>query len=158
MEPMPTVQGHEMERFGDYLERRGLKKTRERRMIAREALAIVDHFDPEDLQARLRKKGTKVSRATIYRTLDHLIHSGLVRKTSLDLERKTAFYENTLVRRHHEHMVCVSCGTVIEFTSDEIEQLQDEVCRKYRFKPVRHTHQIVGYCRKCHSSGSGTDR
>jgi len=47
-------------------------------------------------------------------------------------------------------MVCVSCGEVIEFTSDEIEQLQDEVCRKHRFKPVRHTHQIMGYCHRCH--------
>ena len=147
---MPAPQADKLEQFGHYLERKGLKRTRERSLIAREVLAIADHFDPEDLQARLRRKGARVSRATIYRTLDHLISSGLVRKTSLDMEHRSAFYENTLARGHHEHMVCVSCGEVIEFTSDEIEQLQDEVCRKHRFKPVRHTHQIMGYCHRCH--------
>jgi Fur family ferric uptake transcriptional regulator len=136
--------------FDEYLLDRGLKTTRERQLIAREVLVISEHFDPEVLQDRLRRKGTRVSRATIYRTLEHLINSGLVRKTSLDFEHKAAFYENTLVRRHHEHMICVGCGAVIEFTSDQIESLQDEICEKHRFKPVRHTHQILGYCRKCH--------
>lgn len=136
-------------RFGRYLERKGLKSTPERRAIAGQALLIVEHFDPEELQSRLRRKGTRVSRATIYRTLEHLIDSGLVRKTSLDLEHKTSFYENTLVRRHHEHMVCLECGTVIEFTAPRIEALQDEICRKHHFRPIRHTHQIMGHCRKC---------
>lgn len=139
-----------LKQFGNYLEGRGFRRTRERDAIAREILKIRDHFDPEVLQSRLRGKGTRVSRATIYRTLDHLINSGLVRKTSVDLERKLAFYENTLVRSHHEHMVCLKCGVVIEFTSDEIERLQEQVCRKHRFKLTRHTHQILGYCSKCH--------
>jgi Fur family ferric uptake transcriptional regulator len=135
--------------FGRYLAGRGLKQTPERRAIVTEVLEIDDHFDPEVLESRLRRKGRRVSRATIYRTLEHLINSGIVRKTSLDLEHKITFYENTLVREHHEHMICIGCGDVIEFTSEEIERLQDEVCRKHRFKPVRHTHQIVGYCSKC---------
>ena len=143
-------QGDKISQFQRYLQTQGQKSTRERQAIAREVLVISEHFDPEVLQSRLRRKGTRVSRATIYRTLDHLINSGLVRKTSLDLEHKSAFYENTIVRRHHEHMVCIGCGAVIEFTSDEIESLQDEICDSHRFKPVRHTHQIIGYCRKCH--------
>ena len=135
--------------FGRYLEGQGLKNTPERRAIVTEVLEIDEHFDPEVLESSLRRKGRRVSRATIYRTLDHLINSGIVRKTSLDLEHKITFYENTLVREHHEHMICIGCGNVIEFTSEEIERLQDEVCRRHHFKPVRHTHQIVGYCRKC---------
>ena len=146
---IPTQHLDTMARFGVYLERKGLKNTPERRAIAREVLAIEEHFDPELLQTRLRRRGVRVSRATIYRALEHLINGGLVRKTSLDLEHKTSFYENTLVRRHHEHMVCLGCGTVIEFTSPRIEALQDEVCRKHRFKPIRHTHQIMGHCRRC---------
>ena len=147
---MITAQhGESLTRFGSYLERKGLKSTPERRSIVKEVLSIIEHFDPEVLQARLRRKGVRVSRATIYRTLEHLINSGLVRKTSLDLEHKTSFYENTPVRHHHEHMVCLGCGTVIEFTSPKIEALQDEVCRKFRFRPIRHTHQIMGHCRRC---------
>ncbi len=143
-------QGDKISQFQHYLQGQGLKSTRERQAIAREVLVIREHFDPELLQSRLRRKGTRISRATIYRTLDHLINCDLVRKTSLDLEHKSAFYENTIIRRHHEHMVCIGCGAVIEFTSDEIESLQDEICDSHRFKPVRHTHQIMGYCRKCH--------
>ena len=146
---MPS-QADKLTQFDAYLKGHGLKSTRERQVIARETLVISEHFDPEVLQSRLRRKGIRVSRATIYRTLDHLINCGIVRKTSMDLEHNMAFYENTFVRSHHEHMVCVKCGVVIEFTSDEIESLQDEICEKYRFKPIRHTHQIVGYCRKCH--------
>ena len=90
-----------------------------------------------------------MSRATIYRTLDHLIGSGLVRKTSLDTGQKMSFYENTLDRGHHEHMICLRCHRVIEFTSEEIERLQDALCDRHRFRPVRHTHQIMGYCSRC---------
>ncbi|MFQ5877399.1 MAG: Fur family transcriptional regulator [Acidobacteriota bacterium] len=147
---MRTTETDTLAQFGEYLEGQGLRTTRERRLIAREVMAIRDHFDPELLQSRLRRKGVRISRATIYRTLEHLINSGLVRKTSVDLERKVSFYENTQVRSHHEHMVCIGCGAVIEFTSNEIEALQDELCREHRFKAIRHTHQILGYCRRCH--------
>ncbi|MGH9749115.1 MAG: Fur family transcriptional regulator [Candidatus Polarisedimenticolia bacterium] len=146
----PTAHAEKIAQFGQYLAGLGLKTTPERRAIVSEVLQIEEHFDPEVLESRLRRKGRRVSRATIYRTLEHLINSGLVRKTSLDLEHKITFYENTLVREHHEHMICLGCGGVTEFTSEAIERLQDDVCLKHRFKPVRHTHQIVGFCRKCH--------
>jgi Fur family ferric uptake transcriptional regulator len=155
---MKEVQAEKIAQFRRYLEGMRLKNTPERRAIASEVLEIEEHFDPEVLESRLRRKGKRVSRATIYRTLEHLINSGIVRKTSLDLEHKLTFYENTLVREHHEHMICIGCGRVIEFTSEEIERLQDEVCRKHRFRPVRHTHQIVGYCRNCHAPGPPAGR
>ena len=143
------MDGETIGRVNTYLKGRGLKHTPGRRAVAEAAMAIRSHFDPEVLQARLRRRGIRVSRATIYRTLDHLIHSGLVRRTSLDGDHKVTFYENTLYREHHEHMICLRCGKVIEFTSDEIERLQDDVCRLHRFRAVRHTHQIIGYCRRC---------
>lgn len=139
----------EIGRFGVYLKGRGLKDTPGRRAVAVAALNLRGHFDPEALQAHLRRRGTRVSRATIYRTLDHLIGSGLVRKTSLDTGQKMAFYENTLDREHHEHMICLRCHRVIEFSSEEIERLQDAICDRHRFRPVRHTHQIMGYCSRC---------
>jgi len=141
--------GEQIGRFGVYLRGRGLKNTPGRRAVAVAALEISRHFDPEVLQTHLRRRGIRVSRATIYRTLDHLIDSGLVRKTSLDTGQKMAFYENTLAREHHEHMICLRCRRVIEFTSEEIERLQDAICDRHRFRPVRHTHQIMGYCSRC---------
>ncbi len=76
--------GEEIGRFGVYLRGRGLKNTPGRRAVAVASLEISRHFDPEILQTHLRRRGIRVSRATIYRTLDHLIGSGLVWKTSLE--------------------------------------------------------------------------
>jgi Fur family ferric uptake transcriptional regulator len=59
------------------------------------------------------------------------------------------FYEPAVGREHHEHLICVECGKILEFVQEEIERLQDEVCREYRFEPQRHTLQIYGTCEAC---------
>lgn len=139
--------------FNHYLESRNLKNTAGRRAILSEIAGMEDHhFSADDLLVRFRNHGASISRATIYRTLDHLVQGGLVRQLSLG--RKQSFYESSFSRRHHEHMICLSCGSVIEFTNDEIERLLEEDCRRKRFRPDRHSIQILGTCRKCGSERS----
>ena len=65
------------------------------------------------------------------------------------------FYELTFGREHHEHLVCVECGEILEFVQEDIERLQDEVCEQHHFKPLRHTLQIFGVCKACRP-GAGT--
>ena len=72
----------------------------------------------------------------------------------MELERRT-FYEPEFGRRHHEHLVCLSCGKILEFIQDEIERLQDQVCRKHGFRPLSHTLQIQGICKTCRRGGRG---
>ncbi len=134
--------------FRSYLAGKNLKMTRERRRILEEVLSSPEHFGADELHLRFVQKKIRLSRATIYRALDHLVKSGLVRRVYLD--QKKAFYEHVYGRKHHEHMICVSCGKVIEFSDDPLELRQDKVCRDLRFKPLRHSLRIMGLCADCH--------
>jgi len=133
--------------FYSYLGQHKLRRTQERALILQEVFSIQDHFDVESLLFRLRRKHHPVSRATIYRTLKHLTDSGLLRQ--VDLGRSRAFFEHAPGRQHHEHLVCIGCGKVVEFSTVTIEKLQTLVCEEFNFKPVRHTYQILGYCEAC---------
>jgi Fur family ferric uptake transcriptional regulator len=136
-----------LQQFESRLRDSGLKVTAGRRAIVGHALRHFGHFEAEELFASLRRAGSSVSRATLYRTLGRLVEAGLVRKHPLEDGR--TFYEPAFDREHHEHLVCVRCGEILEFVQDEIERLQDEVCREHRFQPLSHTLQIYGTCERC---------
>ncbi|MFZ6017390.1 MAG: Fur family transcriptional regulator [Nitrospirota bacterium] len=133
--------------FKKYLKEKGLKFTKERDLIFKEVFSIRDHFDLEELHIGMRKKGLKVSKASIYRTLPLLLESGLIEE--VERTEKHAHYEHTFGRDHHDHMLCISCGGVIEFYSKALERLQRSICRKEGFESVTHTLEIKGYCSKC---------
>jgi Fur family ferric uptake transcriptional regulator len=133
--------------FREYLKGRGLKFTKERELILKEVCSLRSHFDPEELYIGMREKGLKVSKASIYRTLPLLLQGGLIEQ--VERTEKHAHYEPTFGRGHHDHMLCISCGSAIEFYSEELERLQDEICRKRGFESVNHSLEIKGYCSKC---------
>lgn len=105
------------------------------------------HFEPEELLLRLRKKGLTVSRASIYRTLPLLVESGVIEE-AIYKDRKTR-YERCTEKEHHDHLICTSCGSIIEFVSRPIEALQEEVCRRHGFHAYSHTLEIRGLCQEC---------
>ncbi len=131
--------------FEGFLRTRGLKVTRERQGILRAILARQDHVDADTLVEQLR--GSGVSRATIYRTLDLLVQCGLVRRHNLGSNH--AVYEASYGQEHHDHLVCLDCGRVIEFHCPDLEALQDSVCERHRFRPHQHNLQIFGVCEAC---------
>lgn len=133
--------------FEDYLNSKGLRFTRERREILDEVMRTHSHFEVEDIFAGLRKKNANISRASIYRTLPLLLDSGIVHKTLCEVMR--ARYEHVLGHEHHDHMVCVKCGKVIEFKKDGIEKLQEEAAKEHRFKMIGHRLVISGLCKDC---------
>ena len=138
---------HAAGKFAEYLAKHHLKMTRERRGILEKVLTLRGHFDVEQLLALLNASGQPVSRATLYRTLPRLEEAGLVHK--VEMGHGQARYEPMFGRHHHDHMVCLRCGRIIEFESREIERLQEEVCRRKKFRMTDHTHQIRGYCERC---------
>ncbi len=89
----------------------------------------------------------KISRATIYRTLELLVDSGIVGRVRIG--ESGYRYERLRAGEHHDHLICNECGRVIEFFEPRIEQLQDEVCERYGFLPLTHSHQMRGICRQC---------
>src|SRR5215831_9242803 len=137
----------ELEIFRKYLERRGLKLTTERRALFDEVFARHEHVEADELLVRLRSKHTKISRATIYRTLELLVDSGIVGRVRIG--EAGYRYERLRAGDHHDHLICDQCGRVIEFFEPRIEQLQDEVAERYGFVLLSHSHQMRGICRAC---------
>jgi Fur family ferric uptake transcriptional regulator len=134
-------------RFRRFLAERQLRVTRERLAILDEIFTTHHHLEVEELYQRLVAKQESVSRATLYRTLDLLVESGLVRRTRFDSD--TFKYEPSYGLEHHDHMVCQRCGKVIEFVSREIERLQQLACETHDFEPRSHRLVILGTCREC---------
>ena len=142
---MPNAR--ELEIFRKYLERRGLKLTTERRALFDEVFARHEHLEADELLVRLRAKHKKISRATIYRTLDLLVDSGIVGRVRIG--ESGYRYERLRAGDHHDHLICRECGRVVEFYEPRIEELQDEVCERYGFILLDHSHQMRGICRSC---------
>lgn len=137
----------ERSRFLDWMRASGRRVTPERMAVFDEIFRQHRHIDAEELWERLRKLGHQLSRATVYRNLDLLVEAGLVRRYRLG--RNHYLFEHVHEGQHHEHLVCVECGRVVEFISPAIAELQAEICRAHGFVPKHHNLQIYGSCENC---------
>ena len=137
------------EAFIAFLQDRGLRYTKERQAIFEEAAAFKGHFDPEMLYLTILSKGARVSRASVYRTLALMRDAGVIE--SVENAERIARYESTIGRQHHDHMLCTSCGKVIEFYSEKLESIQDALCQEHGFAGLSHSLEIRGLCRNCAS-------
>ena len=135
------------ERFERYLRDHDLKLTPERRAILREFYRIHEHIEADELLFHLRRSNVRVSRATVYRTLDLLVQAGLARRIRLGKDH--AYYEHILGREAHEHMICLGCDRIIEWLDPELTGLVFRNCEAQRFSPARHSLQVFGYCEDC---------
>jgi Fur family transcriptional regulator, ferric uptake regulator len=128
--------------FRRYLHNHKLKFTPERAMILDAALRKEGLFEPDELVTQLKDVTNKVSRATIYRTLAHLQDAGILKQVFFD--NKQSYYEVIAGRAVHDYLICVATGKVIEFNSEKLKQLRDEICRQHGFSPLSHRFQILG--------------
>ena len=136
-----------LNRFKEALTKEGLKYTPQRTAVLEEIIKDKGHRESEEIYLALKKKGQSVSRATVYRTMDILVNNGFARKMNLGDGR--ARYESKVNSPHHDHLVCMDCGLIVEFMDQKIEDLQDEIAIQYEFQLKRHIHQLFGLCKKC---------
>lgn len=141
----------EIGRFQDFLQQQGLKLTTERTALVREIFSIHYHFEADELLFKMKEKGLKISRATVYRTLELLVKSGMVRRVHLGEDHY--HYEHITGNSHHDHLICTTCGGVIEFHDEVLEARQREICDKKKFTPTFHNLQILGVCDSCRRKG-----
>ena len=135
------------DRFREYLRGRGLSFTPQRQLILEHLSSDCSHFNAEDLISVFSQKGLPVSRATVYRTLAHLQDAGFIREVAL--QSPHAHYEFVVNTKHHEHVVCERCGSIVEFTDPALESRIEKVASSHEFVITRHTVQIFGICRRC---------
>ncbi len=138
----------EKSQFLMYLKEQGWKWTPEREEIVREAFAIEGHFEADDLAYRLRQKGSKVSRASVYRTLPLLVKAGLLREVMYG-EVRRHYYEHVHDRKEHDHLICVQCGRVLEVDDENLRKAERKVCAEHGFLPQKFVVEIFGRCKKC---------
>ena len=124
-----------------------MKCTPARLSIFKEVYSSSEHFDADEIYFRLRSEKKRVSRATVYRTLDLLVENGFVSKVNVG--QSQVHFENTLAQKHHEHLVCTQSGKIIEFNNKLLEEEQNRICKEYGFLPTKHNLIVFGLCDKC---------
>lgn len=130
-----------------YLSRHGLKQTRQREAILEAFLAAEGHVTSEDLYERVRGESPEIGAATVYRTLKLLVDAGVANASTF--REGVTVYEPE--QHHHDHLVCLGCGEIIEFECDEIETKQLEIARSHGYRLTRHRLHLFGYCPACQS-------
>lgn len=128
------------------LQAQGVRLTAQRQLVVRRAVAYL-HFSAEELVRDVHSFDASVARGTVYRTLALLHDAGLVEKH--DFRYGPPHYEVTFGKAHHDHLMCVRCGEIIEFQEPRVEQLQQDVVRRYGYALVSHTHKLYGLCQVC---------
>ena len=136
------------ERFTEFLRDGSYRITPERFEVLAAVLRTDDHFDAETLYLALRESGSKVSRATVYKTLSLLHGCGLVSR-HMFTPGEFAQYEKTIDRPMHDHMVCTRCNRIIEFDNRAVAYLQKQLAHLHDFESTYHTLQIFGTCSDC---------
>jgi len=136
----------EGERFRRYFQDDGLPFTAQRRSILQEVCRSAAHFDAEELYGRIRRRRVRASRATLYRTLGHLERAGVLRR--IDIGGDHAHYE-FVGAEHHEHLVCTTCGRVVEIHEPDLEVRVAALLSAHGFSTDRHSMQVFGECGEC---------
>ncbi|WP_072369396.1 Fur family transcriptional regulator [Hyphomicrobium sp. NDB2Meth4] len=119
----------------------GLRMTGQRRVIARILSAAKDHPDVEEVHRRANAEDPRISMSTVYRTLKLFEQKGILERHDFGLKR--GFYE-VASREHHDHLIDVATGRVIEFRNEDIEALQERIARELGFKLVGHRLELYG--------------
>lgn len=138
---------HEVEHaaLNRYLEGKGLKQTRQREAILQVFLDATGHVTSEELYQRVRDVHPNIGYTTVYRTMKLLCDAGLAHERHFD--GGVTRYE--IPHEHHDHLVCVRCGKIIEFECQMIETAQEEIAKRYHFQILRHRHELYGHCDAC---------
>lgn len=139
--------GGEIDLFRSFISKKGLRNTPEREEIIAEIFSNPNHFDVDELYLRLKRNGSKISKASIYRNIPLIMECGLIKEVWF--EDGHTQYEQVYGQRPHCHLRCLGCGKIIEVVEPEMKDLEAKIGRENDFKIVDQRLDITGYCSKC---------
>ena len=133
-------------RFKDHLRRQRLKSTAQRDTIVKVFLETQRHISVEELYLEVKRRNSRIGYATVYRTIKLLTECGLAAERHF--RDGEARYESA-EKSHHDHLICESCGRIVEFEEPRIESLQQEIAKRLGFRFTGHKMELYGLCRDC---------
>lgn len=143
-----------LDQFRRYLRDHNLPVTRQRDAVAEAVFQSHDHLPVEGIQQQLRDRGEQVGTATVYRTLDLLVQSGLVR--AHDFGEGFKRYEPMPPQLHHGHLICLRCSRVMEFANERLDRMLPIIADELAFQHQRHSVEIYGLCQDCRRRDPGS--
>ena len=132
-----------------YLEEHSLKHTKQRDAILDVFLKATGHITSEEIYQCVQNEHPSIGYTTVYRTMKLLCDAGLASERHFD-DGPTRY---EIAHEHHDHLVCVRCGKIIEFECQMIETTQNEIAARYGFRVLRHRHELYGHCENCRDEG-----
>ncbi|MEW6408990.1 MAG: transcriptional repressor [Nitrospirota bacterium] len=133
--------------FNQYLTTMGMNLTHQRTAIADAFFSTKGHVSTEELYRIMNKKHPQIGYSTVYRTLKLLSKGGLA--TERHFKNGHTRYEHIAEKKHHDHIMCLNCGKIVEFENKKIEELQKEIAIEHNFVIHDHKMELYGYCPKC---------
>jgi Fur family ferric uptake transcriptional regulator len=134
-------------RLSEYLSEKKLRATSQREIILKTFIDLGMHPTAEELYESLKKFDASIGHATVYRALRLFVDAGIARE--LNFNDGSVRYESIAGKEPHDHLVCVKCGTSLEFTDSRIKSIQDETASKYGYTLKNRSHILFGTCSKC---------
>jgi len=153
---MEDIQKSIKEIFTNFIEKKKLRKTPERFKILFEIYEHDSHFSIEEFFLYMKSKNYRVSRATLYNTVELLLESGLVKKHQFN--SASNYYEKALRSSQHDHLICENCGKIIEFCDPRIHEIKSDIGELYDFNISKHEVYFYGLCDKCNITKKTNDK
>lgn len=135
------------EKLSAHIRDKGMRQTKQREAILDAFLSAGRHITAAALHEKILRQHPEIGFATVQRSLNLFCESGIAEE--IKIGRQKTRYEQKIGHEHHDHLICLKCGSFIEVKDPKIERLQDKLAEMNDFTPVRHKLEIYGYCREC---------
>ncbi len=135
------------EKYENYLKTHNIKKSSQREIILSKFIQKKNHISAQDLYNIVQIDNKEIGIATVYRAMKFFCEAGIAKE--IDIGDGVKRYEINIDNKHHDHLICIKCGAIIEIYNESLEKIQNEICKKYGFIPEQHVLYVYGICKNC---------